>query len=182
MSGVLLSVDNLSKAFGGIQAVKDVSFTLAEGEIVGMIGPNGAGKTTLVNLVTGVFPASGGRVKFRGEDVTGQRPYQAARRGLARTFQIVQPFPAMTVLENVVAGALFAGAAPSRAEAEAEAMTHLEFVGREVQPRSSPPRARRPTAPARRLADAAIAQAPRTRQEPGDETALVAARRSQRRP
>ena len=129
MSGVLLSVDNLSKAFGGIQAVKDVSFTLAEGEIVGMIGPNGAGKTTLVNLVTGVFPASGGRVKFRGEDVTGQRPYQAARRGLARTFQIVQPFPAMTVLENVVAGALFAGAAPSRAEAEAEAMTHLEFVG-----------------------------------------------------
>jgi branched-chain amino acid transport system ATP-binding protein len=132
MSGagdVLLSVDGLSKSFGGIQAVKDVSFTLAEGEIVGLIGPNGAGKTTLVNLVTGVFPSTSGRVMFRGEDVTRQRPFQAARRGLARTFQIVQPFPAMTVLENVVAGALFAGAAASRDEAEAAALAHLEFVG-----------------------------------------------------
>jgi branched-chain amino acid transport system ATP-binding protein len=68
-------------------------------------------------------------VVFRGEDVTTQRPFQAARRGLARTFQIVQPFPAMTVLENVVAGALFAGAAASRVEAEREAMAHLEFAG-----------------------------------------------------
>ena len=129
MSETLLQVDNLSKSFGGVQAVKDVSFTLAEGEIVGLIGPNGAGKTTLVNLVTGVFPASGGSVVFHGEDVTRQRPFQAARRGLARTFQIVQPFPAMTVLENVVAGALFAGAAGSRAQAEAEALSHLAFVG-----------------------------------------------------
>ena len=129
MSATLLSVDNLSKSFGGVQAVKDVSFTLAEGEIVGLIGPNGAGKTTLINLITGVFPASGGRIVFRGEDVTSQRPFQAARRGLARTFQIVQPFPAMSVLENVVAGALFAGAAASRAEAEADALAHLEFAG-----------------------------------------------------
>ena len=66
---VLLKVDRLSKSFGGIQAVKDVSFTLKEGEIVGLIGPNGAGKTTLVNLITGVFPASGGSVVFRGEDI-----------------------------------------------------------------------------------------------------------------
>ena len=129
MSTTLLSVENLSKSFGGVQAVRNVSFELAEGEIVGLIGPNGAGKTTLINLITGVFPATGGRIVFRGEDVTGQRPFQAARRGLARTFQIVQPFPAMTVLENVVAGALFAGAASSRAEAEKAAMAHLEFAG-----------------------------------------------------
>ena len=126
---VLLKVERLSKAFGGIQAVRDVSFTLSEGEIVGLIGPNGAGKTTLVNLVTGVFPASSGTVVFRGSDITRQRPFQAARRGIARTFQIVQPFPAMTVLENVVAGALFAGGAADRATAENEAMAHLEFVG-----------------------------------------------------
>ncbi len=129
MSDILLSVENLSRNFGGIQAVRNVNFTLAEGEIVGLIGPNGAGKTTLVNLITGVFPASSGSVFFRGEDVTRQRPFQAARRGIARTFQIVQPFPAMTVLENVTAGSLFAGAASSRAQAEAEAMAHLEFVG-----------------------------------------------------
>ena len=130
---VLLKVDHLSKAFGGIQAVRDVSFTLSEGEIVGLIGPNGAGKTTLVNLVTGVFPASSGNVIFRGTEITRQRPFQAARRGIARTFQIVQPFPAMTVLENVVAGALFAGAAADRAEAESEAMAHLQFVGLDAQ-------------------------------------------------
>ncbi len=125
----LLAVENLSKNFGGVQAVRDVSFELREGEIVGLIGPNGAGKTTLINLVTGVLPVSGGRVLYQGADVTGQRPYQAARRGLARTFQIVQPFPAMTVQENVMAGAIFAGAAASRAEAEAAAREHLEFAG-----------------------------------------------------
>jgi branched-chain amino acid transport system ATP-binding protein len=129
MSTPLLRVENLSKSFGGVQAVKDVSFTLEQGEIVGLIGPNGAGKTTLINLITGVFPVSGGRILYKGQDVTAQRPFQAARRGLARTFQIVQPFPAMTVLENVAAGALFAGAAGSRAEADAAALAHLEFAG-----------------------------------------------------
>jgi branched-chain amino acid transport system ATP-binding protein len=125
----ILEVQGLSKSFGGVQAVKNVSFSLAEGEIVGLIGPNGAGKTTLINLITGVFPVSAGKILYQGRDVTGQRPFQAARRGIARTFQIVQPFSAMTVLENVVAGALFAGAATSRAEAEREAMAHLEFAG-----------------------------------------------------
>ena len=129
MSAPLLSVQNLSKNFGGVQAVRDVSFELRQGEIVGLIGPNGAGKTTLINLITGVLPVSGGRVVFQGKDVTGQRPFQAARSGLARTFQIVQPFPAMTVLENVMAGSIFAGAAASRAEAEEAARSHLEFAG-----------------------------------------------------
>ena len=129
MSDRILELEGLSKSFGGVQAVKNVSFSLGQGEIVGLIGPNGAGKTTLVNLLTGVLRPSSGHIRFEGMDVTAQRPFEAARRGLARTFQIVQPFSAMTVLENVVAGALFAGAAPSRAEAEREAMAHLDFVG-----------------------------------------------------
>ncbi|MEI2417074.1 ABC transporter ATP-binding protein [Orrella sp. JC864] len=129
MTTPLLEVRSLSKRFGGLQATREVSFSLREGEIVGLIGPNGAGKTTLVNLITGVLTASGGSVFFKGRDVTRQRPYEAARSGLARTFQIVQPFPHMTVLENVAAGALFAAGAPSRRQAERQAMEHLEFVG-----------------------------------------------------
>ncbi|KAA6117359.1 ABC transporter ATP-binding protein [Cupriavidus cauae] len=127
--GKLLEVQALDKHFGGLHATREVSFALEEGEIVGLIGPNGAGKTTLVNLITGVVRADGGSVVFRGRDVTAQRPWQAARSGLARTFQIVQPFPQMTVLENVCAGALFAGHAASLAQAERDAMDHLEFVG-----------------------------------------------------
>ncbi len=125
----LLEVEKLSKRFGGVHAVRDVSFTIGSGEIVGLIGPNGAGKTTLVNLLTGVHRPSGGVVRFEGVDVTAQRPHEAARRGLARTFQIVQPFPRMTVLENVAAGALFAGQAGSRAEAERLAAGYLSVVG-----------------------------------------------------
>jgi len=129
MSPAVLEVDNLSRAFGGVQAVNGVTFALTPGEIVGLIGPNGAGKTTLVNLVTGVVSPSSGTVRFGGRDVTRQRPWQAARNGLARTFQVVQPFPEMTVLDNVAAGALFAGRAASRADAEAQARDHLSFVG-----------------------------------------------------
>jgi branched-chain amino acid transport system ATP-binding protein len=129
MTNALLSLEQVSKNFGGNRAVSDVSFSLKEGEIVGLIGPNGAGKTTLVNVITGVQRASSGTVRFQGLDVTAQRPFQAARRGLARTFQIVQPFPAMTVLENVAAGALFGGAQASRADATEVARKNLEFVG-----------------------------------------------------
>jgi len=128
MSG-LLELRDVGKTFGGLQALSGVSFSLAAGQIVGLIGPNGAGKTTLVNVVTGVQTPTAGRVLFEGRDVTGQRPHQSARRGLARTFQIVQPFPEMTVLENVAAGALFAGGAASRRAAEDEARLHLDFVG-----------------------------------------------------
>ena len=109
--------------------MRDVSFALNRGEIVGLIGPNGAGKTTLVNLVTGFLRPSGGRIRFDGEDVTRQRPFQSARRGMARTFQIVQPFPEMSVMENVAAAALFAGAASGIADAKARAREQLEFVG-----------------------------------------------------
>ena len=113
----LLEARGLGRNFGGVAAVNNVSFTLRSGEIIGLIGPNGAGKTTLINLVTGVLRPGSGSVIYAGTDVTQQAPYQAARRGIARTFQIVQPFPAMTVAENVAAGALFAGGARTPAEA-----------------------------------------------------------------
>jgi branched-chain amino acid transport system ATP-binding protein len=129
MSAPILELEHVSKNFGGIRAVSDVSFGLRDGEIVALIGPNGAGKTTLVNVVTGVYTASSGRIRFRGTDVTAQRPFQAARRGLARTFQIVQPFPRMTVLENVAAGALFGGAHANVRDAMAGAREQLDFTG-----------------------------------------------------
>jgi branched-chain amino acid transport system ATP-binding protein len=125
----ILEAEHLSRSFGGIRAVDDVTFKLCPGEIVGLIGPNGAGKTTLVNLVTGVLRPTAGRVRFEGRDVTGQQPHQAARRGIARTFQIVQPFPEMTVIENVAAAAFFGGKAASIAAANEQARAQLALVG-----------------------------------------------------
>jgi len=130
MSDIILEAQGISKNFGGIHAVKNVSFKLKSGDIVGLIGPNGAGKTTLVNLLTGVLTPNSGKIIFKGSDITTQRPYQAARRGISRTFQIVQPFPEMSVLENVTAGVIFAaGITKNLVEAENLAMEHLKFVG-----------------------------------------------------
>jgi len=125
----LLELRKASRRFGGLNAVNEVSVSVQQGEIVGLIGPNGAGKTTLINLITAVHPATAGSVHFEGRDVTRMRPYQIARLGLARTFQIVQPFPKMTVLENVAAGALFAGKADGLKDAHARAREHLVFTG-----------------------------------------------------
>src|SRR3954454_5396038 len=125
----ILELRRLGRRFGGVIAVNEVSFALRPGEIIGLIGPNGAGKTTLINLITGVLRADTGTVLYNGFDVTHQAPFRAARRGVARTFQIVQPFPAMTVAENVAAGALFAGGAETPKEALEEAHEHLKFVG-----------------------------------------------------
>jgi branched-chain amino acid transport system ATP-binding protein len=114
---LLLELAGVSKRFGGVDAVRRLDLRIEQGEIIGLIGPNGAGKTTLVNLITGVHRPSAGVIRLDGVEITRQRPHEAARRGLARTFQIVQPFPRMTVLENVTAGALFAGGATSPAMA-----------------------------------------------------------------
>ena len=125
----LLELKGVTRRFGGLAAVSGVDLAVERGEVIGLIGPNGAGKTTLINVITGVHPATSGTVRFDGEDITALKPFQAARRGIARTFQIVQPFPEMTVAENVAAAAVFAGAVRYGSLADAEALEHLRFVG-----------------------------------------------------
>jgi branched-chain amino acid transport system ATP-binding protein len=125
----LLTLEHVTRRFGGLNAVDAVSFSIDKGEIVGLIGPNGAGKTTLINIITGVQPATDGRVLFENADITRAKRHQIAQRGIARTFQIVQPFPRMTVAENVAAGALFCGHAHSVHEAQQIAHEHLAFTG-----------------------------------------------------
>ncbi|TMD78180.1 MAG: ABC transporter ATP-binding protein [Chloroflexi bacterium] len=102
-----LELKNVTKRFGGVAAVDDVTFAIGKGEILGVIGPNGAGKTTLLNCISGVYRLDGGDVRWQGESIAGLAPFRVARLGIGRTFQIVKPFTSMTVRENVVAGALF---------------------------------------------------------------------------
>ena len=125
----LMRIANVTKRFGGLTALRDVSFDLASGEIVGLIGPNGAGKTTLVNVITGTQRADGGSIDFENGRVDRLPAYKIARRGIGRTFQVVQPFPKMTVLENVAAGALFAGRCKTVAAAKDQAAECLDFTG-----------------------------------------------------
>jgi branched-chain amino acid transport system ATP-binding protein len=105
MAEPLLSVERVSRRFGGLLAVNDVSLTAGAGRITALIGPNGAGKTTLFAVISGFLKPSEGTVHYRGEDVTGEPPYRLARRGIARTFQIVQPFAGLSVRENILVGA-----------------------------------------------------------------------------
>ncbi len=129
----LLKLEAVSRRFGGLQALHNVSLTIGTGEVLGLIGPNGAGKTTLVNVITGVHPATAGRVVYQGQDISRHKPYQTARIGLARTFQIVQPFPELTVLDNVSAAALFSSSGTSIQQAQAFAREQLAFVGLSAQ-------------------------------------------------
>jgi branched-chain amino acid transport system ATP-binding protein len=126
----LLAVEHVAKHFGGVRALEDVSLDVDAGQLVGLIGPNGAGKTTLFNVVSGVVRPDRGRVAFRGRDITGLPPHRVCHAGIARTFQVVQPFARLTVRENVAAGWLFgrrgAGRRIGRAEAEARAGELLE--------------------------------------------------------
>jgi len=126
---VALSTQSLRVDFGGLPAVDDVSFDVAEGEILGLIGPNGAGKTTLFNLVSGYLRPARGEVHLFGRDVTGLPPYALARLGVSRTFQVVRPFPRLTVLGNVAVGAYLRHR--SRAEAERAAREIVRFLGME---------------------------------------------------
>ena len=103
----LLELDRVSKRFGGLLAVHNLSFAMREGEILGRIGPNGAGKSTLFNLINGVFTPNSGRIVFNGADITDERPFMVARHGIARTHQIVQPLTNMTVLDNCTVSACF---------------------------------------------------------------------------
>ena len=129
----ILRLDAVSRRFSGLQALRDVTFSVGKGEVLGLIGPNGAGKTTLVNTVCGVTPANSGAIIFDGRDITRIKTYQAARLGLSRTFQIVQPFAEFSALDNVAAAALFSQPGESIKSARDEARAHLAFVGLESQ-------------------------------------------------
>jgi branched-chain amino acid transport system ATP-binding protein len=127
----LLEVEGVSKRFGGVRAVADVSFTVGEGELVGIMGPNGSGKTTLFNLIAGALVPDAGRIRLRGHDVAGLPPHRICARGVARTFQLVRPFRGLTALENVLVGRLYGRAGGTRAEAVAEGERLLALVGLE---------------------------------------------------
>jgi branched-chain amino acid transport system ATP-binding protein len=128
-NAAILRVENVSKRFGGLLALDKVTLAVREGEIFGIIGPNGAGKTTLFNVINGVYSPTAGRVYFRGEDVTGLPPYELAKRGLARTFQVVRPLGELTVRENVTAGACFGRENLTLEKAERVADEVIDFVG-----------------------------------------------------
>ncbi len=128
-TGPILQVQNMTKRFGGLTAVRDVSFDLPEGQILGLIGPNGAGKTTLFNCINGVYPPTHGRVMFRGAPLTGLPTCRVARLGLARTHQIVRPLNELTVRENVVVGACYGRENLSLRAATQVADEVLTFVG-----------------------------------------------------
>lgn len=123
----LLEVNHLTRRFGGLTAVDDVSFAVAAGEIVGLIGPNGAGKTTTFSLISGFTPPSAGEVRFAGQRINGLRPHQIVHLGMTRTFQIVQPFPDMPVLDTVMIGAYVRTAQTGDARRKAQQV--LERVG-----------------------------------------------------
>jgi branched-chain amino acid transport system ATP-binding protein len=123
----LLSVQGLTKYFGGLRAVQGLSFEVQPGEILGLIGPNGAGKTTAFNLIAGFIRPTSGRVLLDGENIAGMKSYAVTRKGIARTFQIVKPFRKLTVLENVTLAAFMRF--PSRGGAESEARRVLERMG-----------------------------------------------------
>ncbi len=127
----LLELRHVTQRFSGLVAVSDVSFTLAPGEILGLIGPNGAGKTTLINLISGTLRPTEGEVRFDGAAITHLPAFRRARLGIGRTFQIMQPFPGLSVLDNVAIGALFGhgGGQGQLAKAREQARQSLEFVG-----------------------------------------------------
>ncbi len=126
----LLECQGVTKNFGGLMALMDVSLHVNGGEIVGLIGANGAGKTTLFNLITGVYSPSSGSIRFDGQEIKGLKTHDICKKGLVRTFQIVRPFSNMTVLENVMIGALFGvGRTKNLSRAEEEALRILEFTG-----------------------------------------------------
>lgn len=147
MSEEILSVKNLQKSFGGIQAIDSLDFGISQGQVKSVIGPNGAGKTTLFNLITGIYRPSDGILRFNGKILNGLKPYRIARLGISRTFQNLQLFANMTVLENVMvgrhsltsAGLLSTGLRLSRMRREEKnirkkALEELSFMGLETKP------------------------------------------------
>lgn len=131
----MLQLTTVTKTFGGLNAVHQLSFNVAQGEIVGLIGPNGAGKTTLFNLITGFYKPNSGQILFRDHDITRLDSAARCKQGIARTFQHVRPFPHMTLIENVAVGCVY-GREPVHTRVRAEALAHewLERVGLQENP------------------------------------------------
>jgi len=124
----ILELQKLSKLFGGLIAVNDVSLAVEEGQIYGIIGPNGAGKTTLLNLIAGSLKPEAGAVRYGGENISASKPETRCRKGISRTFQISQPFAKMTVLENVMVAAVFGGGQRNSDSPRDRAVNALRFV------------------------------------------------------
>lgn len=136
----MLEINKVDKFFGHFQALKNINLRVEEGEFRGLIGPNGSGKTTIFNVVSCVFPASAGQIKFLGEDITHYTPDRICHVGITRSFQIPRPFKEMTVIENIMVGTLFGKADQkiSNEEAKAEAQKWLDFVGLKVDEKTMP--------------------------------------------
>ncbi len=133
----ILAAAGVTRRFGGLTAIDNVTFEVLDGEIFGLIGPNGAGKTTMMNLISGIIPPSAGRISFKGRSITGLAPHAVARLGIARTFQIMRPFAGLSVRENVAIGARFGSAdgPKSMAAALEKADEVLAWIGLERRAR-----------------------------------------------
>jgi branched-chain amino acid transport system permease protein len=129
----LLACEGIRKEFRGVIALRDVTLSIGEGELVGLVGPNGSGKSTLINVLNGMFPATAGRIFFQGRDITEKPAHLKSKAGIARTYQIPRPFDSMTVAENVAFACMFRGNGVGLEEAQKEARRHLEFTGLEQQ-------------------------------------------------
>ncbi|MDX1520153.1 MAG: ABC transporter ATP-binding protein [Anaerolineae bacterium] len=125
----MLHCENIQKSFGGLKALAGVSASIQEGEVVGLVGPNGSGKSTLINVITGLYDATGGRLTFRGRDITADEPHTITQLGIARTYQIPRPFSTMTVLRNVMVSSTFGHRNQGLKQAEQDAYEVLEFTG-----------------------------------------------------
>jgi len=126
----LLEVERVTKSFGGVRAVSEVSFNVGEGELIGVMGPNGSGKTTLFNLITGALSPDAGSIRLQGHEITGWKPHRVCGAGIARTFQLVRPFPGLTALDNVRVGLLY-GRGRGKRQVAGEAESLLALVGLE---------------------------------------------------
>jgi branched-chain amino acid transport system ATP-binding protein len=128
MKAPILSVDGANKHFGGLAAVRGLSFDVQAGEVVGLMGPNGAGKTTLINVISGEYKPDSGTVTFKGNNITGLPPHRICHLGIGRTYQIPQPFAKLTALQNIAVAAIY-GRGLSKSAAEREAANILDFIG-----------------------------------------------------
>ena len=128
MEAPILSVDGANKHFGGLVAVRGLSFDVQAGEVVGLMGPNGAGKTTLINVISGEYKPDSGTVTFKGNNITGLPPHRICHLGIGRTYQIPQPFAKLTALQNIAVAAIY-GRGLSKSAAEREAANILDFIG-----------------------------------------------------